>query len=475
MRSSTKIIAVCGGGLAGNMVSTRLAAGLGTDWKIVQLCDSTAPQHDIAYGNTTDPDSYNFLLNLGLDEPTLILNSATSFCFGTHFCNWLNRSWVQCYHTPFETLDGIPFRHFLARSNTSFEPLLISAQAGIAGRFAHPPKDPEIVLSRAEYGYQFDVREWSALLEQKVLASRVVRKSSAIKSVKSNGGMLTGLQLENGEELEVDLVIDAAGTSRACIGTAGGNFQSGRTIRISGSVTRETETGPPLRMVCSEENGWTSTAHLQNARSVIQVEAADARAKQAPDCIGVGSMDEAWIGNCIAIGHAASVIEPLTPAPMMMLRRDIDRLLELIPVAKEMSIERREFNRRFHEDYGHIKLFHSALTVCDERPDTSYWQAAAKENSNDKLRRKIDQFENRGKLTSYDLEPFNDEDWTIMHLGMGRLPRKYDRQVDRVSEEESERVLTEIRQSIQQLVAKMPPHGAYISRLKQYLSRKTNV
>ncbi|QNL19668.1 tryptophan 7-halogenase [Hyphobacterium sp. CCMP332] len=475
MRSLTKNIAVCGGGLAGNMVATRLVAGLGADWKIFQLCDSMPPQHDIAYGNTSDPDSYNFLLDLGLNEPTLFLKSATSFSFGTHFSNWLNRSWMQCHHTPFQTLRGIPFRHFVARSNTSLEPLLISARAAIAGRFAHPPKDPAIILSRAEYGYQFDVREWAALLEQKVLASRVIRKSSPIRSVTTDGDTLTGLKLENGEDLEVDLVIDAAGTGRDVIGAAGGRFRSHRTVRINGSITREAETGPPLRDVCSQLNGWTSTAHLQKARSVIQVEAADSGGEQAGDCIDIGLLDRAWVGNCIAIGHAASVIEPLTPAPVMMLRRDIDRLLELIPVSSDMTIERREFNRRFHEDYEHIGLFHSALMDCDDRPDTPYWQAAASGNSDDKLRRKIDQFENRGKLASYDLEPFNDEDWTILHLGMGRRPRIYDRQVDRVPRAESESALTEVRQSIQQLVSKMPPHGAYIDRLKQFLSRQDNV
>ena len=39
----------------------------------------------------------------------------------------------------------------------------------------------------------------------------------------------------------------------------------------------------------------------------------------------------------------------------------------------------------------------------------------------DKLKRKITQFESRGVILQYDLEPFNNEDWTQIHLGMGRM------------------------------------------------------
>ena len=39
-------------------------------------------------------------------------------------------------------------------------------------------------------------------------------------------------------------------------------------------------------------------------------------------------------------------------------------------------------------------------------------------------------------LVAFDLEPFNAEDWTILHHGMGRRPARYDRVADRVPEAE---------------------------------------
>ena len=52
----------------------------------------------------------------------------------------------------------------------------------------------------------------------------------------------------------------------------------------------------------------------------------------------------------------------------------------------------------------------------------------------DKLKRKITQFESRGVILQYDLEPFNNEDWTQIHLGMGRIPDRYDPLADKVEE-----------------------------------------
>lgn len=474
MSSSCKTILVLGGGLAGNLVTARLADSLGPDFTIIQICDGQSMAADALYGGATAPESYNFLRGLGLDEPTLLLETAASFSFGTHFRHWLTpEGWVLCHHSPFPTIEGIPLHHHVTREKHALEPLLVSAQAILGGRFAHPPADPNIPLSQAEYGYQFDALEVSDLLAKRISISAVKRVTQPVSQFDVEDGLITAVRLEAGDNIEADLVIDVSGMTRLASLAAGARFKAQRTIGVTATPRPAEQLGPPCREIEITPAGWTAKTHLQDKELVLEIATADPKADPASHVTAVlGHLEAAWVGNCVAIGHAASVFEPLTPAPMMMLQRDIERLIELIPVLPEMHVERREFNRRFLEDASHIELFHENLLAAEEAPETPYWRAASSPVRSDKLDRKIRQFSHRGILTRYDLEPFNDEDWAIAHWGMGRVPRHPDRQMDRVAAQVSTQQLDQIRRANDQLVPKMPPHHVYVAKLKQYLKKK---
>jgi tryptophan halogenase len=188
----------------------------------------------------------------------------------------------------------------------------------------------------------------------------------------------------------------------------------------------------------------------------------------------LGRAREAWSQNCVAIGHAAGVVEPLTAAPMMLLERDIERLISLVPVSSDVSVERREFNRRSAEDFEHAELFTRALFETDRLPDTDYWREAKASPVGEKLARKIALFGDRGLLAAYDLEPFNNEDWTILHYGMGRRPRRYDRSADRAPPQRVRQFLSSMKDSVEKLVAKLPDHATYRTGLERYLMQKGN-
>jgi len=185
----------------------------------------------------------------------------------------------------------------------------------------------------------------------------------------------------------------------------------------------------------------------------------------------LGRRSTAWVGNCVAIGHAAGVVEPLSQAPMLLLQRDIERLLSLLPFSSDMSVERREFNRQSADDYTHAEIFNRALFETQPVADTPYWRAAREEPMHEKLAQKIVQFESRGVLVSFDLEPFNAEDWTILHYGMGRRPARHDRVADRAAETDVRRFLTSMRRDIENLARTLPTHHDYMAGLIRYLSQ----
>ena len=169
MTANIDHILVCGSGLAFEFVLARMANALSDTIKLTALEIPDPVENDAIYGTTTTPAAYRFFLDSGLDEPELITRSSTGFSFGTQYKNWGGRRhWVQGFQLPFPIWNGVPFHHFLSGSNQNLETFMPGAAAGRAGRFAHPPNDKNIILSRAEYGYQFDPFELAELLKNRL-------------------------------------------------------------------------------------------------------------------------------------------------------------------------------------------------------------------------------------------------------------------------------------------------------------------
>lgn len=480
-------IVICGGGLAGRMTAAALSRQLPPSTQITLADCKDTSDTDLFYGSVTAPTSYAFNLSIGLSEPKLVLESDATFSWGTEYVRWgdESRSWIQCFHLPLPVIDGVLFHHYLAQQGVqSLEPFLVSAVAARNGAFAHPPQQPrqpgQHLLSRAEYGYQFDPASHARLFEACTDKTRVRRVDARLSDVECDETGVASIRLSDGQSLTADLYVDCTGPEAALLSRLGGTFSGNRRVRAA--MRRKSVAGPgaPLRTVTAESYGWKAETPLRGRAACLAVydpemEAAALSAlggdpERAADAT-LGRRAEAWSGNCVAIGQAAGVVEPLTPAPVMLLERDIERLLSLIPFSADMSVERREFNRRFVEDHEHAGLFTRALFETENHPDTSYWRAARKEPVAEKLARKLELFASRGLLAAYDLEPFNPEDWIILHYGMGRRAKRYDRTADRAPAAKVRQYLANMKRDIETAVKTMPGHAAYMNDLTQYLAK----
>lgn len=476
MPETQNTLIISGGGLAGAMTALSLSRHLGNSYEIVQIVD-TPPDEDLFYGSVTAPSAYDFLRTLGLDEPRLFRSSTTSFSYGTQYQNWLGcPTWVQSHEQPFPVIDDIPLQHHLARCDRPLHSVLIAAQSAQNGRFAHPPQDPNSPLSRAEYGYQFSVNDWRDMLDTLIGQSPVKRIVAEISKVETDDGRISHLQLDTGETVTGSLFIDCTGPRRICISALGASFVTTRALAAWSTVRPTPQLGPSCRTVFATQTGWSAVTHLQGSEHELRV--ADPQMvsdTSAAATLTLGQLDQAWHGNCVAVGHAASVLEPLTPAPMILLQRDIERLLELVPATDELHVERREFNRRFRADVTHTALFANLFFLSGNLPNNPYWAAAHDAAKSDLLERKRALFRHRGVLLKYDLEPFNDEDWMILFHGLGHRPEHYDVQLDGHPEAKSAAHLSNMQTAISATVSRMPPHAIYVSKMKSYFEKQNYV
>ncbi|MFS1701367.1 tryptophan 7-halogenase [Alteromonas sp. AMM-1] len=494
--SGIKHIVIAGNGLAANMTALALQQQLPPDITLTLVSSAKHADLDFLYGSTSVPDMYAFNLTLNVSEPDLLFNTNSTFCWGNYFDRWAmtSCSWLQGFHLPFPAMRGVGLHHFVTRhGETELATYLINAQADKTGKFAHPPEDNRHPLSRAEYGYQFDASALSALYASK-LSSKVTVINASISEVVTDTGdiSITGLQLTNGQRIEADLYIDCTGPDARLYSALAQNNQApksrvenARTLFAIHSTRQRGEALPTHRYIRACEFGWQADTYLRDSIQRLTVcspeqksQAIDAHGAQASIAMAfsAGHRQQAWTGNCVAIGQAASVIEPLTPAPLMMLMRDIQRLLELIPITNNMSVEATEYNRRFIADVEHTELFQGALFALEHLPDSlpehTYWQQAAQFVQIEKLTRKLTQYNHRGILVSYDLEPFNEQEWLMLHSGMQRRPQTYDIVADQVPRAEMANQLNGMGNVIQQVVSQMPPHAIYLEKLMAYLSQK---
>jgi len=474
-------ILVCGSGLAAQMTVAALSAQCPPHMQVTWLKIAGTEAKDVLYGSVTPPTAYDANLAIGVDEPSLVLDSTTAFSFGTQYVNWGPdcRNWVQAFHAPFPVVDGVFFYHYLLqRGIDDIAPYLVSAVVGKAGVFAHPPEDPRHPLSKAEYGYQFDPVSYGALFERQV-SPRVASLTGAIARIDRDGDTITSVHLADGRTLTADLYIDCTGPdARLC---PSGGFEGGRRLSFLAGREPSAELGPPLRTVTAGSFGWSARIPIEDANLQLTVYAradeglalqAHGQAASNSGDFTLGRRAEPWSGNVVAIGLAAAVAEPVTPAPMLLLQRDIERLLSLLPVSPAMAVERREFNRQFAEDYRHAELFNRALFVSKGPPQGAYWEAAAGSPLDERLTGKLQQFESRGLHVAYDHEPFELEDWIIMHFGMGRRPERHDRIADHVAPGKVDQYFMALRDTIARAVSGMPPHAAYRQGLANFLKQR---
>jgi tryptophan halogenase len=463
-QQDTSQFLVFGDTLAANMTILALSKALPKSIKLIWVKPAASCVSDVLYGGISSPDAYQFNLQHGVTEPHLILDTDTTFSFGSRFNCWGNNNltWMQCFHLPFAATSGVELHHFMTRHKAALGDFLISAQAAFKGTFAHPPTDNlQSPLSRAEYGYHFDPSQWSAIFFNKIDKARVKVINGDITSLKHNQHQIDSVQLNDGTKLQADLYIDCSGTDSKLLGTLNNDFIKQRTVQLSSETQPCTQTGPACRLITGTESGWQSVTPLREKNHIVSLFESSYDNEQA-DCqtFTLGHRKKAWQGNCVGIGHAAYALEPITPAPYILLKKDIERLLELIPVNHETQIERQEYNRRFQNDVTHAELFHRAIYA--QQRDVGYGDC-------EKLDRKLTQYLHRGVLTSYDFEPFNQQDWAILHAGLGRIPERYDRMAEQVDFEKMQSNLDSVRAGIAHLASKMPAHHIYLNKLSMYL------
>ena len=492
-------IVIAGGGIVGwsaaAALSRRLPAVAVTVVPVAPAPDALA---DRMAG--TLPSLLEFHDDIGLSEADAVVRAASGYRLGTRFEGWADgmAPYVHAYSAYGRPFGTASFHHHWVRAAKAgaaapFDAFSPAATMAGEGRFVHPQADAQSPLARFGYGLQIDPQRYRAMMRAYALHLGATERPGTIAglSLRGSDGFIEALRLENGSELKADLFVDATGPRSLLRGQLDEAWEDwSRWLPCDRLLLAEAAppaAPPPLDRAVAHSAGWRweaaspartshglvyASEHLSDSRAerVFRNAAAVDPAEPAIQ-LRAGRRPEPWLRNCVAIGDSAVAVEPLEWTNLHLAHNAIDRLISMMPDRDCSAVELWDYNRQSEAEAMRVRDFLVLHYAVARRPGDAFWREAAARPLPPSLAHTLTQFLERGRLPFYDDETFARDSWLAVLLGQGALPRRSDPLIDTVPEAESNRAMTQMRQSVEALVQTLPTHADYLRNLSRQAAR----
>ena len=478
----TRSVLITGGGSAGWMTAAAIARAFGPRLSVRVLEDPARTEDTGVLGpfDATLPSLNGFNASLGLDDEALIVKAKATFRLGTVFRSWTRRDhdYVHPLGEFGGALDGTPFHHHWLRLKAAgkvapFESFAIAAVAARAGRFSRPSDDPRSVTSTMAYGLHVDVADYVALVKQVALAAGVQSLEGCLVDIERSpdGEGLEAVVCDDGRRLEADLFIDATGQAGDLISRLGASWiDYSRWLpadRISGTQG-QIDSFNPVTEARALRTGWAWRAPLGTSGATMRVTASAFESGDGEPAtrFSNGRRSSTWIGNCIAIGLAATTLEPLEGSGLHLVQSGVSKLIGLFPAGRAMAAAAGEYNRLMAAEADRLRDLIILHYCANGRKGEPLWDAVRNTAPPDELAHKIRMFSSRGHISLYDEETFEHPGWIAVFMGQNIVPRRYHPMADLVPLDTTAARLDRMQAVIDQAVRAMPTHTEMLARAR---------
>jgi tryptophan halogenase len=353
------------------------------------------------------------------------------------------------------------------------------------GRVPVAAEDEDETPLAASYGYHLDALSYSELVKQLALRSGVELAGDGVRQVDVEGERITGIDLIDGTRLTADLYLDGSGAEGRLIGAMpGAQFDPWRAWlpldrRLAASGPRLPNL-PAFSQISAFDAGWVGLFALQNRTAVVAVYSSDrvsdrAMAEQIPaiarmpiggeatvSAVLPGLRQQAWIGNCVAIGESAIAADPIDALTLHIAHGCISHLMTLFPATSEAFPEALAYNRSIASFGANLRDFQAAHYKLNRRFGDPLWDDARAVAAPASLARKLDLFAARGAIALNDDESFFEQGWAALLVVCGMMPEDYDPRVDSVADEVH---IEKVQQRLRMVAAtarRMPPVDEFL-------------
>lgn len=426
---------------------------------------------------------------LGIGEAEVLLEAASAFSFGQNFatgcakCAPFFHAWGS-YGRPIEDIEFFQIWRQARQQglNVPLQRFCLTAVAAQNGRMLVPDQ-AACAFGRTDYGYHLHTAPYALLLKSIAKAHGVRMREAQEIAVerREEEPAVAALLLDGARRLQADLFVDASGADAVLLGGAlGVAQQSWRHLLASKRVLCARAPAftsiPPFAEIRIGPYGWTALHPTRAATGIVHacdageddgafaaatsaagIELADAALRS----VDPGIREVPWQANCIAVGEAACVFDPIHDVGIQALQLGIVHLLTLFPVSGDFSAERREYNRIMRSRFERIRDFQCALYALSPFAGP-FWQRNRELQMPDTLQHKVATFRARGHIVPMEDETFLPDSWRVLFTGLGIVPESLPPTIGRIPQQ---RLQTEINRSLELIrrkVLEQPQHDKYL-------------
>lgn len=491
-----KNIVIVGGGSAGWMTAAALSRMLTPDNVHITLIESDKIG-TVGVGEATIPDMLKFNAMLGINEAEFLKATHGTFKLGIEFINWGYKgdSYIHPFGNIGVDMQGIDFHQYWLHSKAHGNPSPLQdysmcAVAGLQNKFSLPDRNPRSVLSHMHYAYHIDATLYAKYLRKYAEKNGVNRIEGKVEQVKldpENGNIAT-LEMENGSVITGDFFFDCTGfralLTEKALGVAFTDWSHWLPCDSAQTIATE-RVGPllPYTKATAKTAGWqwriptqhrTGNGHIYSSKYISDDEAInilmaglDSEPIGEPRKISfkTGCREALWNKNCIAIGLSAGFLEPLESTSLFLIQQGISRFITLFPTADISDVVRDEYNIQMRKEFDQIRDFIILHYVATQRDDSPFWNYCRNMSAPDTLKRKMDLFQQAGRVFRYDDELFSKPSWIAVCLGQNVMPKACDPIVASLPPEQVQHSLHSMQNAMQQAAQKMPTHEAFLKHI----------
>ncbi|RYY04552.1 MAG: hypothetical protein EOO53_01700 [Gammaproteobacteria bacterium] len=426
---------------------------------------------------------------LGAKEQTLLRLSGGMYSFGQRYNNWFGNgsSYMQSFDRSGVDFNQVPFYHYWQKAANSglklpFEAFNVGAAAALAGRYV-VFEQVGSTFSHASSGYQFEARAYIATIAKAAIAAGLKHRATGIHQVKQSDLGISALVLSDGSEVTADLFIDASGYEALLINQlASGAVESWASAfpvdRLIVASAPKLTPLPAFNQISAFKAGWVGIYPLLN-KTTINIACSSKHGKtsdvleRVSASIGMKLFNPVetlfaanhrpnpWVKNCIALGSAATNLEPLDGTHLLSLHLGLSALRGLLPQYTDCAAEAAIFNRSMNKQMESVRDYLLARYKLNKRFGDAFWDAARAQTVPDTLAYRIDLFKSRGVIAQMEDDVFIPEDWLALFVGNQLSTSNLDALIDKIPDDELMSKFQQLLTYIKTEVEKMPLLQSY--------------
>ena len=345
------------------------------------------------------------------------------------------------------TLRLVDFHHYVVKlrregEHMAYNDFSLPAACAAAGRLVMPSPEEQALRDTIGYDLYADSAAYAGLMRQIGTEAGVQHVDAGIVRVATGaGGHVEALLLDDGSRAEGEFFVDSTAdrvVASAVKRDAGFDDWSDwlPCNRVEWSSADVAEDPGPYTMAERVADGW---------RVVMRTRVGPVAASATPGGSNPnGHYRDTWSGNCVAIGAAATRLEPIEITPLQLAEVGLRQLLKMLPRDAENRALAAEYNRVMQSVAGEARDYQAlrhALASPGYLPPRT-------------LDARLRLFRRRGRYTPRENEVLGKARWVSSLMNLGAWPDDYDPLADMTDPARLRTDLSRFRENLAINVAK---------------------